>query len=315
MNKIILILMLVIASTIVPAAYSYNGKIEVYSFKVFVDGKSQSIDWDDDDRILAYSGSTIEVQIRYKNDYSDSEIRDKSIEVKTTGTLELMDGDYESKDTTQVENKEREYISLDEMYIPTNVDEDTYDLEIEYKYSYDENISNSTHAKYITHDITEKKTFDVEIRERTTDMDEIWINISNSLVYEKARSNDLLETVIDMTDIARNYSACSVELGDLRNKDILYEEYKIKVETVNREKGEEHDKLTACIEQKKNMFSATQLNNEISNKVKAGKREQKKADDNLLLGMAGIGITYFIMKRRKEAVGGKGEGEPLTGKW
>lgn len=310
MKKIILILMLIIASTIV-SAYSYSGNIEVYSFKVYVDGKSQSMDWDDDDRILAYAGSIMEIQIRYENDYDSSVINGESIDVKTTGTLLDVGADIEREKTIDIDNKGKKTVVL-EFYIPTNVNEETYEMEIEYEYYYYKNRTNTTPEK---HNKKESKTFDVDIRKKTTDMEEIWINISQSLSYEKARNNDLLETVIDMTDIARNYSTCSLELGELRNKDILYVEYKGKYDTAVKEKGDEHDKLTRCTEEKKNMFSATQLNNEITNKVKAGKREQKKADDNMMIGLGVAAITYFVMKKRKETVGGKGEGEPLTGGW
>lgn len=127
MKKVLLLLMCVLCLNIV---FAVEGDITMYSFKVFVEGDSQDVDFEDDDVIYATPGDDIEVQMRLDNDY------DNYTKVNITGTL-IADNDIERDDKITIQAGERELVTF-EYSLDDDIDEDTYDLILEYEYEFDD---------------------------------------------------------------------------------------------------------------------------------------------------------------------------------
>lgn len=290
-KTILLILGIILCTTI-----AYADKIDIYSFKVYSDGKRQDVGWSDTEFEM-YTGTTMEVQIRFENNWNET------IEVDIEGTLFEIGDDIERDKSIDIDEDEKKTVVF-EYFIPADTREDIYELEI--KYDYDAQEGNQT-----LHYEQEKK-FEIDVREKITPQEDILINITRHLAEEKTRTNDLLETVIDVSNISLAYGKCMDELSNEK----ISGEYKSKYEAELNKSRDADTKFTECNAQKQNMYSQSQIDSKVNEVESKAKREQKKIDDNFLMVVIAGGGFYLWSKKKKEKVGGKGEGVSLHGaKW
>lgn len=111
-------------------AFAAVGDVTMYSFKVFVEGDSQDVDFKDGEKIFAVPGDNIEVQMRLDNDY------DNYTKVNITGTL-IADDDLEEKESVTIQAQQRKLVTF-EFNLDEDLDEDEYDLILEYEYEFDD---------------------------------------------------------------------------------------------------------------------------------------------------------------------------------
>lgn len=293
-NKLYVILYIVILlSTVV-----YAGKIDLYSLKVYANNERLKAEWDDEGWEIN-PDTTMELQIRFENTWNET------IELTVEGTLFEIGDDIERSKDIDIEKGKKQAIVF-EYFIPADTREDIYDLEIRYEYdAYDYNLNTTIHHE-------NEKKFEVEIVKKTTKEEDIWINISRNLVAEKERTNDLLNTVLSTHNLSIRLADCERDLGD--NK--LNNDFKSKYEGELNKSRDYESKFNVCDTEKKNMYSQSQLDSNVLTAETNAKREQKSKDDWQTLIVAAAIIIYNMFQKKKEKVGGKGEGVSVHGaKW
>lgn len=294
MKKIILIIGIILCSLIV---YAIEGDIEVYSFKVYVDGERQTAGWEDEGFDI-WPGSTLELQIRLKNNYNQS-----NINVDVTGILYDIGDDITREKSFEIDEDEKKTFVL-EYYIPADTKEGIYDLEIAYEYEAIDYGDNATLKTY-----KHEKTFEIDVIKSTVPITDVLMNLTKELGEERARSNDLLSTVLDTYNITMELGQCKSELGESK----LNEEFKSKYDDELNKSRTFENQFTTCNTQKQNMYSQSQMDVKVEEEKKTARREQKVDDDNFLLMVVGGFLVWNYMKKKKETVGGAGEGVSLKG--
>jgi len=298
MRKFVFFVIFVLFSGNVMGAVTYiEGELEPNSFKVFQDGRRLRGDFDDDEFEIK-PGTNIEVQVRWKNPYNVS-----LTNVETIGTLFDIGNDIERSEDIDIDSGDRGDTIVFEYFIPEDTSEGDYDFLLEVEY--DVVNPNST-------DYKDEYEFTFDIQREIIELEDILLNITQNLANEKSESADLLKSVLNLSDERTN---CKSELGALKAETIDNEEYKDKYFAENIISGDYRNQVTQCQEQKKSMFSQSQLDETVARKVAVARREQKKDDDNLLLMIAGGAYAWYYFKKKKETVGGGGQGKPLTGTW
>jgi len=294
MKKVILIIMLVL---LVPFVSAIEGKVEVYSFRAFVGNVRTEADWDSP-VIKTEPGAILELQIRLENQDN------QTISIDVEGILYEIGGDIEKSKSLTLDEDERKTFVF-EYFIPTDQAERTYDLTVTYKYDAFDYGANTTKSYKHTRD------FEIDLSAPDVDLDDILLNLTQSIVNEKERTNDLLETVIGLSALVKNLSACqsSLALADFDSS------YKPKYELELNTSQSNQIKLTECETNRQNMLTSSQVKVEVAEAKVVATREQKKRGDNTVLLIIAGSIGFYYLKKKKETTGGKGEGEPITGKW
>lgn len=278
----LLVLMIVIFSAVCFA----EDNITVNSFKVYVDGEQESVGWDDD-FFRAEIGKKIEVVLRLENNM------DNNIEVDVEGILYDISGDIERSETLDIDAKDKRTAVM-EFPIPEDASAGSYDFEVSYRYSFDDNT------------YKEERIFEVKIEKETVDVNDILINLTGEIAEGREKTNEILNT---MNNISKSF----VSLGEFFLDSAKFDQNKTQ-EYIERYENISNE-LTACSTEKDNMYTQAQLDNKVSTAESDARREQKASDDNLIfIGIAGV-VVYYFTKKKKENVGGRGEGEPITGTW
>lgn len=284
-------LIFIIALLLIPIAFA--DEIEVYSFKVFNDGVQENVDWEDDN-ILSYPGSTLQVQIRFENNYN------QTISVDSKGILYDIGDDIERTEDFDIDEDEKHSVVF-EYYLPTDTKEGTYDIEIKYEYTIEDV------------DILVERTFEIEVRTPKTDIDEVLVNITKALSDEMKRSNDCGDVLANVTRIIADYDTCKTELAtcnDVRDDNM---EYKEKYENASTELDAVKTDKSTCEGEKSGMFTIGDIDSRIKNAKDEARAQQKKEDDNFMMAVIGIGGVYFYYKNKQKTVGGSGEGASIRG--
>jgi len=296
MKKLIsIIVSLLLCSMIVSAE---EGDVEVYSFKVYADGERQDSDWDDV-TIEINPGQTLEIQMRLENNHNQSDI-----DIDVVGILYDVGDDLKRDKSFEIDEDAKKSLVL-EYYIPSDLNEGLYDLNIYYEYEALNPAGENTAYKH-------ERTFEIEVTKYKVDQNEVLLNLTRELAAERHENNELLSTVLSTHNLSVSWAQCKSDLASAT----LNEEFKGKYETELNKSRKSEVGLATCETQKGNMYSQTQLSDEIKDAERAAKREQKSSDDTRLM-MAGVGVfIYFQWKKKKDIVGGKGEGFSLKGaKW
>jgi len=268
-------------------------KIDMYSFKVYVDSERQNIEWEDDE-MSAYPDSTLEVQFRFDNTWNET------IEVDIEATLYDI-GDDIIRDKTLSISKGEKKTTVFEYYIPSDVREDLYELEVHYEYD-------ASEGNQTLHYEVDKK-FDIDIKRRTAQTENILLNITQSLSEEKQKTNELLATVISTTNLSLRLDECNRELTNERLEGDFKKKYE---EELSRSRNFE-SQFNVCNTEKGNMYSMSQVDNIKTETELTARREQKNSDNTWTFIFVGGVIGYFIYQKKKEKTGGKGEGVSLKG--
>lgn len=179
----LLVLMIVIFSAVCFA----EDNITVNSFKVYVDGEQESVGWDDD-FFRAEIGKKIEVVLRLENNM------DNNIEVDVEGILYDISGDIERSETLDIDAKDKRTAVM-EFPIPEDASAGSYDFEVSYRYSFDDNT------------YKEERIFEVKIEKETVDVNDILINLTGEIAEGREKTNEILNT---MNNISKSF----VSLGE-----------------------------------------------------------------------------------------------------
>lgn len=275
------------------AAYALEGNVKVETFKVYVADENQDIDWSDNS-FNANAGTDVQLSFKLFNNYSSS------FDVVVRGILrDIKSEDIDRSKTISISSQDTKSTTLD-YFIPSDTRQDTYDLDITYKYTI--NSTNYEHSKTLT----------VRVKRPELDTNEVLRNLTQALVYERDRSNDLIGVAVNLSTTAVQLGECRAKEGELTTKGQLYEEYKGKYDNLSAEKDIINEAKQACEGQKSAMFSMSQIE-EFKFQAKA---DQKGEDDKLLIGVVIIGGIIWWFNRRQKRVGGSGEGVSLMGaKW
>jgi len=112
-----------------PICLAVDDEMKLSSFKIFVDGKSQRVDFDQDgEEVNAQPGSDIDVQIRLENDFNET------VDVDFELTLFDISGDITRDESIDIGENRKETVNF-EFILPDDVREDNYDLDVRYFYS------------------------------------------------------------------------------------------------------------------------------------------------------------------------------------
>ena len=164
---------------IVFAVASHAANIDVYSFKAYVDNEQKSSDWEDD-TILAKPSATLEIQIRYQNNYNST------ITVNTNTMLFDIGGDIERDASVEVPSGERKAIVL-EYLIPSNTPEGEYNFEIKYDYT---SGGNKTEVK---------KEFTVKVIKPVIGVTDLLVNITEAILATKTDNTELMKSLANIS--------------------------------------------------------------------------------------------------------------------
>lgn len=307
MKKILLLLILMCSMV-----YAEEGEIEVDSFKAYIDGEGQSLNWDDD-LVLAKPGDTIQLRLRLENNY------DYDIEVEIEGLLELFDTEIErdniedDDDDKEIRENSRKYYVLGDYYLPESLEYGLYDFEIEYSYEANHTtIINSTHNKTELRDYEHRTRIDLELRrpkKPVISQDDIFLNLTRDLASTNRNNTLLLTELARCSNVSKELSACQLIAGKYNES----AEYKPNWEKCNAELIELTSNSSSCESKIEQMFSATQLNQAKDKARLEGRRTQKElADKNVLIFIV-IGVAYYLYNKKKKEAGGQGTGVSLRG--
>lgn len=287
------VIMLVCFAAVVSAS---EGNVTVYSFKLWGDDDRIEGDWDDNS-FRINSGKNIEIQLRYKNPYN------KSVTIETIGTLYDIGNDIQRDEEITVGADERGDVIVFEYFIPADTPTGSYDYIVEFDYDFEG--TNYVH----------EKEFEFRITKEEVNINEVLINITRSLADEKAETNELLSTVLNLSGTSMALGDCKSELGRFEQIEVNYLDYKDKYETEQNKSDGYMLQYTTCDGQRMAMYSQGQLDEKIKSAEITARRQQKKEDDNFLLMVVVGGGLWFYFKKKKAVVGGGGQGKPLTGTW
>ena len=292
MKKIILLIgMLLLCS----AVYAAEGNVTVYSFKVYAEGENLGVDWDDD-TIIANPGSNVEVQIRLENEHNET------VDVDIEGTLFEVGNDIVRDAEIEIDEGDKK-TTVFEYYLPTDLRESNYELEIHYEYTVDGK------------DYEHTRTFELDVRKKKTTIDDILVNLTRELVEGKNENNELLQTVLDMTETNTKLGTCESSLGALREANGSNSEFREKYFAIESKEANTSIALATCTTERNNMYSKSQLDMEKERAAKEARQETSREKDNFIMLIGGGVVIYFIMQKKKKQVGGEGEGKSLTATW
>lgn len=267
--------------------------IEIDSFKAYVDGEVQNLDWDDD-TILASPGETLQIQLKLQNNH------DKDIEVKVEGILDLSEELNREKELEVPEEDDKTFVL--EYYIPDGEHYGTYDLEITYEYEADND------------DYKNDTVIEVSLRkapEQRIDNEDILINLTREI----AGNQILLQELSSCSNISRELTDCKGDLGmystiDEVNKDCR-QEYKDECSKTDNLTT----KLATCEGKLGEMVSLSEVDRREDEAEARGRRLQKESDNYITLIVGGGLVAYIVYERKKKRLGTEGGNEPLRGKW
>lgn len=284
---------LLVLGALLFASFASAAKIDIYSFKVYLDDEKQSVSWEDDE-FEAYVGATMEVQLRFENNWNET------IEIETKGILFEIGDDIERTKTIQLSKDDKKTIVF-EYFIPNGTREDVYEFDIAYEYN--------TNEGNITLHYEENKTFEIDIKKKTTPQEDILVDITKQLADEKAKTNNLLSTVLSTQNMSIRLTECEKELGNAK----LNDEFKTKYEAELGISRACEIKIATCDTEKKQLYTKSQLDSEVE-LAKLEAIKQQKSTDNWQTVVVAVGIIfYYNWKKKKETVGGKGEGVSAYG--
>lgn len=284
--KKILLLILVLC---LPIAFATGTQLEVYSFKVYADGKQINADWQDDGFKIE-PDTEIEVQTRFRNLNNND-----SVEIDMNGVLFDIGSNIERQETLTVSPGQKDAIVFT-YFIPAGTSEGFYDLDLSYNFKYN--------GESVSYDVD--KTFQVDVRKKVVDLNDILINITQQLADEKARSNDIYSELNDVSGLAINFSTCQSKLSVMENKEELYNEYKVKYNNLSNEYISIVKDKATCDADKKNMVTQETLTARVAAAKREGESQGKKESNNNLMLFAAIGWGLWQMKKKEKKVGGGG---------
>jgi len=302
MKKIILILAMILCATIVTAT---EGDLEVYSFKVYEEATRLDGDYDSDEFELS-PGKNIEVQIRFDNPYNNT-----LDDVEVWGTLFDVGDDIERSQTIDIGPEDRSDVIVFEYFVPTDTRVGHYDFEFRFDYEARIYHSNSTEIRDYSHD----RTFDFWFQKEVVPIEELFLNITKNLVDTKEENNRLISSVINLSGTVEELGSCKSELGSLKTKDEINTDFKGRYFNETEETKRYNNMFSTCNTEKASMFTKSQLDNEVSNKVMIAVNLKTKEKDNFLMIVLGGAWAFWYFKLKPKKTGGQGEGQPIVGTW
>lgn len=308
---------------LLPIVFAGEGAIEVVSFKAYINGEPQSIEWGEDDEIMASPGDTIQIRLRLESNYDEDDIDDDDIEVDVFGQLELYDTEIErDNEDDDVDDKEisvesKKYYILDDFYLPEDLDYDFYTFTLRYEYEAEiikpdpnnssQNITDPTDYKHETQvDVNVKKP-----KEAIISRDDIITNLTQKISEDQQTIKDLLNKQSECSDVQTQLATCKETEG----KYIETSEFKEKYDAECIEHDTCKTSLATCQAERQVMVSPDELDTKIANAERIAKDEQKESDNKTLFMIVIAAGAYFFYQRKKKEVGGKGESKPLKDEW